>query len=576
MGRDQARGPLWARRTIAGAGRASAPSTPGESPLGDSGGSAVDVMTSRAGAGRADPGVPTPGTFALDPGWVARLREFAVASPRAQTMDTVTPMTGRVLARLPVSSGDDVQLAFDGARAVRPSWEALPVHLRAEVFGRFHDLVLDHQVELLDLIQLESGKARAHAFDEIVDVAQVCRYYAAVAPALLAPKRLPGLLPVLTRVEELRHPRGVVGVVAPWNYPLSMAITDVIPALLAGNAVVLRPDPQTSLTALLCADLLARAGLPPRVLQVVLGPGPTTGADVLAQADYVAFTGSSATGRLVARDAGARLVGASLELGGKNAMYVAADADLDRAAEGAVRACFTSAGQLCISIERLLLHEAIAADFLDRFIPRVEALRLGTNLTYDADLGSLVSQAQLGRVQAHVDGAVEAGALVLTGGRARPDIGPWFFEPTVLDRVPREAAVCREETFGPVVSVYRVGSDAEAIAAANDTGYGLSASVFTRDAERGRRIAAAIRCGSVNVNDGFGAAYASVAAPMGGMKASGVGRRHGEEGLLKYTESQTIAVQRLVPLGAPDGVSGQTMATGATVLLRVLKALGRG
>ncbi|GAB97334.1 succinate-semialdehyde dehydrogenase [Kineosphaera limosa NBRC 100340] len=522
----------------------------------------------------AEPGQPTAGTFALDPHWVEQLRRHAICSPRAKTMDTITPMTGRVLARLPVSSAEDVEQAYRGARAIQPAWAQLPVRLRAQIFSRLHDLLLDRQGELLDLIQLESGKARYAAFEEVVDAALVCRHYARVAPKLLAPQRRAGVFPGLTRVEQVRHPHGVVGIVAPWNYPLSMALTDAIPALLAGNTVVLRPDPQASLTALLVADLLARAGLPSRVLQIVLGPGPTTGAAVLEHADYVMFTGSTATGRLVARDAGARLIGASLELGGKNPMYVAADADLDRAAEGAVRACFSSAGQLCMSIERLLLHEDIADAFLERFLTRVQSLGLGTNLTFEADMGSLISQAQLDRVEGQVRDALERGAVVLAGGRARPDVGPWFYEPTVLTDVQESMTLCRTETFGPVVAVYRVGSDAEAIARANDTEYGLNASVWTRDGARGRRIAAAIRAGTVNVNEGYGAAYASVDAPMGGMGVSGIGRRHGDEGLLKYTQVQTIATQRGLGLGVPEGIPTERFAAGMTGVLRVMKALG--
>jgi succinate-semialdehyde dehydrogenase/glutarate-semialdehyde dehydrogenase len=380
---------------------------------------------------------------------------------------------------------------------------------------------------------------------------------------------------VLTRSVVHHHPRGVVGIVSPWNYPLSLAITDAIPALMAGNAVVLRPDLQASLTALQAVQLLTEAGLPESVLQVVLGDGPTVGQAVVDLADYVCYTGSTATGRRVATSVAGRLVGYSLELGGKNSMYVAEDADLGRAVEGAVRACFSSAGQLCISAERLLVHEAVADEFTGRFVEAVRGMRLGADLAYGLDMGSLVSAEQLARVEAHVEDARSKGAQVLTGGRARPDLGPYFYEPTVLAGVTAAMDLRDAETFGPVVAVYRVHSDDEAIRLANDTDYGLNAAVYTRDVARGRRVAAAIQAGTVNVNEAYGAAWGSVASPMGGMKQSGVGRRHGAEGILKYTESQNITAQYLLPIAPSMGMSEETYTRMMTSALRALKAAGR-
>jgi succinate-semialdehyde dehydrogenase/glutarate-semialdehyde dehydrogenase len=338
--------------------------------------------------------------------------------------------------------------------------------------------------------------------------------------------------------------------------------------------VVLRPDQQTSLTALLGVELLVEAGLPGEVVQVVLGPGPDIGQAVVESADYVCYTGSTATGRQVAQAAARRLVGVSLELGGKNTMYVAADANLDRAAEGAVRACFNGAGQLCVSMERLVVHESVADQFLERFLKRVGDLRLGPGLDWTADMGSLLSPHQLATVTRHVEDARARGATVLAGGRPRPDIGPLFYEPTALTGVTTAMACRDEETFGPVVAVYPVGSDAEAIELANDTAYGLNASVWTRDVRRGRAIAARIKAGTVNVNEGYAAAWGSVGAPMGGMKDSGLSRRHGAEGITKYTEVQNVTAQHLLGVGAPFGMSQQAWAKTLTVSLKTMKRLG--
>jgi succinate-semialdehyde dehydrogenase/glutarate-semialdehyde dehydrogenase len=529
----------------------------------------------------------SPDRRGADPAALARtLLPRVVAG--AGTTTVTAPFTGRPLVDVPLSGAGDVTVAASRARAAQVAWAATPVADRAAVLLSFHDRVLDRQDEILDLIQLECGKARLSAVEEVADVVQLARHYARRAARYLATRRVPAFVPVLATTEVLRHPLGLVGVVAPFNYPFTLAVGDALPALVAGNSVLLKPDTHTVLSALWGVAQLEAAGLPPGLVQVVVGDAEV-GRAVVAAVDHVLFTGSTATGREVAAQAGRRLIGVTLELGGKNPLYVADDVDVEIAAEGAVRACFSGTGQLCVSAERLYVHERVADDFLAAFVRRTRALTLGPALDFTADVGSLTTAAQLATVTRHVADAVDRGATVLAGGRPRPDLGPLFHEPTVLAGVPADAAVAREETFGPVVVVHRVRSDDEAVIAMNDTAYGLNASVWTRSTARGRALAARVESGTVNVNDGYATAWAAVGAPQGGVKDSGIGARHGVASIAAVTREQTVAVQRAAFLPAWTGRigaaglgpgrlysgTGERSARLLTATLRTMKAIGR-
>lgn len=532
------------------------------------------VSSTSSQPGSADPGDPVGGVPGAPAGRRAEQLTHRVATGLDGAPVTMSaPFTGLPITTLPQAGDAEVRRVFTRAREVQSSWAQRPARERQQVLSRLADLVLAHQHEILDLVQVEAGKARIDAFDEVSATALVASYYGKHSARLLAPGRAAGALPVLTKASEIRHPKGVVGVVSPWNYPLALTAMDVLPALAAGNTVVQKPDNQTALSALWLHELAERAGLPADAWQVVLGRGSVIGDAIVEESDYVCFTGSTPTGKRLAAQVAERLTSYSLELGGKNPMVVLPDADARKAASGAVTACFSSAGQLCVSVERIYVHESIHDEFVRALAERTEALTLGASLDYHAGMGSLTSQEQLRTVSAHVDDARALGATVVAGGRPRPDLGPLFYEPTVLTGVTEQAKLFREETFGPVVAVYSYSDVDEAIDRANDTAFGLNASVWTRDTRRGEQVAHRIKAGTVNVNEGYAATFGTVGVPMGGMKESGVGRRNSAEGLLKYTEAQAVAVQRGLrlrpPRGLPPRLWARAMSTGIAALRRL-------
>lgn len=514
--------------------------------------------------------MPAPSAATFD-----RLRHLAAVEsdtdPRSKVVNEV--FTGKPLATIPVGTAADVEAAFEKARAAQRDWGSRPIAERIAVVERYRDLIMKNREFLMDLLQAEAGKARWAAQEEIVDLVANANYYARTGEKLLSRHRVQGLLPLIGKTTIAYQPKGVVGVISPWNYPMTLTASDSVPALIAGNAVVVKPDSQTPYCALACAELLYEAGLPRALYAVVPGPGAEVGTAILDHCDYLMFTGSTATGTHLAAEAGRRLIGFSAELGGKNAMIVTRGANLGKVAKAATRACFSNAGQLCISIERIYVDKAVSAEFIDRFGRATQNMKLGTEYDFSVDMGSLISEAQLTSVTEHVDDAIAKGAKAIAGGKARPDIGPLFYEPTVLVDVTPDMVCSATETFGPVVSVYPVDDVDEAIRRANDTEYGLNASVWAGTTGEGEKIASRLRSGTVNVNEGYAFAWGSLSAPMGGMGLSGVGRRHGPEGLLKYTEPQTIATARVLNLDPPAGIPGRVWQRALLPIVRAVMEL---
>ena len=467
------------------------------------------------------------------------------------SIKVVDPLTGNKLHEIDAHSASDVALRFQSAREAQPAWAAIGGKARARVASQLVDSLIAKQEDLMDMLQKETGKSRSHAFEEITGALAAISYYAKVAPKLMKRQKVRGGVPLLITAYTEPAPVGAVGIVTPWNYPLALTMMDVIPALMAGNAVVQKADNQTAKTVLMARDIAVSAGVPELIWQVVHGEASEVGNALIDHCDYLAFTGSTATGKLVAQRAASRLIGYSLELGGKNPMIVLPGANVSEAAEMALASAFGNAGQLCVSIERLYVPNHAMAAFELELKNRVESLKVGSSSKFEYDLGALSSVAQLDRVSGFVQRAIDEGARLVTGGKVLREIGPNFYAPTVLADIPQGAEILHKEVFGPVIALVGYDSLDEAVELANATEYGLNASVVG-DKKAAMDVASRLMAGSVNINEGYRASMATMAAPMGGMKQSGMNRRSGPDGLLRFTENRTIGVANKLPIGLPN------------------------
>lgn len=485
------------------------------------------------------------------------------------------PADGRVVGETPNEAPEAVAALARELRLFQAEWERRGARDRKRWLLKFQDWVLDNAEHLADVIQAESGKIRAEALTEPTVVADLLHYWAGNGGRFLADAhpRQPGPMSVTKKLTTAYRPYPLVGVITPWNFPFMMPAVDVIPALAAGAAVLLKPSEVTPLSAIEFVRGWIEIGAPP-VLELATGTGGT-GAAVIDNVDFVQFTGSTATGRKVAVTCGERLIPCSLELGGKDAAIVLADADVERAANGITWGAMMNSGQACVSVERVYVEAPVYDEFVARLTGKVAELRQGQDdARCEYDVGALATAAQRDIVQRHVDDAVAAGATAVTGGK--PTGTGTFFEPTVLVDVEQSMACMREETFGPTLPVLKVANEEEAIRLANDSVYGLSATVWTRDKQRGERVARRLEVGAVNINDVLSNGFAH-ALPMGGWKQSGIGARAGgAAGIRKYCRAQAITAPRIPtgskePLWFPSSPRRIRMALG---LLRVSAARG--
>ncbi len=473
---------------------------------------------------------------------------MAIVEPLPPTADgrrqlqVRNPITNEILEQNLVTNLAEVLEAVERARSAQEAWSAWSFKARGAVFLRAMELLIARRETVIDHIVAETGRSRLETlFMEIFPACDALHFFAHRAGKILKDRTVGLHLMKMKKAKLVYQPLGVIGVITPWNGPFIMCLNPCVQALMAGNAVLLKPSEVTPGTARVFAELLQEAGLPENLLQVVQGDGETGAALIEAGVDKISFTGSVSTGRKVGEACGRALIPCTLELGGKDAMIICADADLERAAGGAVFGAMFNNGQYCSSTERVYVVDAIADAFTEQVVARVAALRQDPEQEYD--LGPFIFQRQLSKVESQVNAAVSAGAKVLVGGRRAEGLGEHFFEPTVLVDVTHEMAIMCEETFGPVLPIVRVRDEDEAIRLANDTKYGLGASVFTKDKKRGEAIARRLRAGSVSINDAA-ITYGALELPFGGWNESGVGQVNGESGLRGYCHAQPILIDR--------------------------------
>jgi len=453
-----------------------------------------------------------------------------------------SPATLESLGEIEVATAGDVRAAVEQARKAQVAWAEAGFDERARCLRRAARVLLARREAFAAAIAAETGKPAVEILgSELMPACDALEYWAKRAKRVLADRNVPLHLLKSKKLRIVYKPLGVIGIVTPWNFPFLLVLNPTVQALAAGNAVVLKPSEVTPRAGRLVEELFRDAGLPDGLVGCVLGDGETGAALIEAGVDKISFTGSVATGRRVAEACGRALVPCTLELGGKDPMIVCADADLERAAAGAVFGAFANAGQICVSTERVYVVDAVADEFLRRVVEKTAALRQGSG--GEADVGPMIHAPQLAIVERHVADAVARGARVLAGGRRNPRYEGLYYEPTVLTDVTHDMLVMREESFGPLLPVLRVRDEAEALRLANDSRYGLSASIWTRDKRRGVELARSIESGSAVVNDCL-IAYGIAESPFGGVKESGLGRVNGDLGLRSQCQVQSIVVDR--------------------------------